>query len=294
MVLTIHMRLLQRRTVISRMEGTLSRTTTLREAIHVYQNWLLPDFFYIIDTLGAQVFRMMDGCKWWIYRHSNPIITGYAVTTTRVTNNKIPSMSGYDSWNGLKQTSFDNTQCILLHDDDILCKVAVGELYKGGHENMRRFNMHNRDPHSRSCHKRKHAYDAEYCRMCFPRPCCSDTEFVQLVNNAPPPDPTKEGDGENKRLDVEVGTVRPTDPPPCHDIPAWDPSYYDDRVISLDIKRRWSRDDRKPVIKRNSMMLCRVFKNRMTSDKQLKDTVSNVISFLHGPKYGTDDKQRYL
>ena len=34
------------------------------------------------------------------------------------TNNKCRTIPGYDSWNGLKQTSFDSTQCILFHDDD--------------------------------------------------------------------------------------------------------------------------------------------------------------------------------
>ena len=79
------------------------------------------------------------------------------------TKNNMLSMAGHDSWNGLKKTTADGTQCILWNDLDILCGVAVGELYKRGHESIRRFNIHNRDPHSRPCHKRKHGYDAKYC-----------------------------------------------------------------------------------------------------------------------------------
>ena len=199
------------------------------------------------------------------------------------TKNNMLSMAGHDSWNGLKKTTADGTQCILWNDSDILCGVAVGELYKRGHESIRRFNIHNRDPHSRSCHKRKHGYDAKYCRFCLPRPCDCDTELVQLTNVASDDDSDSDGG-----LKVEVGTVIPTASPPCSDTHPWDPAYFDDRVLALDIKRRWSRDVQKPVIIRESTTLCRALQHKMRG-AQLRCVVSNVISFLHGPKSGTDD-----
>ena len=199
------------------------------------------------------------------------------------THNKMLTMPGYNSWNGLKQTASDGTQCTLWNDSDILCGVAVGEVYKRGHKMMRRFNIHGRDPHSRSCHKHKHGYDAKFCRFCFPRPCDCNTGQVQLENVVSDGDSDADGG-----LKVKYGTVTPTAPPPCNDTHPWDPSYFDDRVMALDVKRRWSRESRKPVVNQHSMLLYRIFRHKMNGNL-LRTAVSHAISFLHGPKSGTDD-----
>ena len=148
---------------------------------------------------------------------------------------------------------------------------------------MRRFNIHGRDPHSRSCHKHKHGYDAKFCRFCFPRPCDCNTGQVQLENVVSDGDSDADGG-----LKVKYGTVTPTAPPPCSDTHPWDPSYFDDRVMALDIKRRWSRESRKPVVNQHSMLLYRTFRRKMNGNL-LCTAVSHAISFLHGPKFGTDD-----
>ena len=204
-------------------------------------------------------------------------------------NKPMSTIPGYESWNGPKDITADGFQCVLWKDVDIQRGVEVGDVYTSGHEMMRRFNIHSRDPHSRSCHKRKHAYDGKYCRMCFPRPSNCVTELVHLVNTFSPTELDDRRDDDNG-LKVEVGTVKPVGPLPCRDKHPWDPDYFDHRVISLDMKRRWSRQERKPVVDRNAMMLYRGIQvSPNTTRVQRRNIVSHVISFLHGPKSGTDD-----
>ena len=65
--------------------------------------------------------------------------------------------------------------------------------------------------------------------MCFPRPCDSNTAFVQQENT----NVDKYDSGDALRVEVEIVETPAPPPPPCIDKQLRDPSYYNPRVVAF-------------------------------------------------------------